>query len=146
MTKICKHCEIELPIGSFYKNKSSKDGLARICKQCSHKANLKWAENNPDKAKSHTINWQQKNPEYNTQYYENNKDRKIAYVKQWKQNKIKTDPYFAHCNKLDVYFVNHIRSIKNSFDFFGCDIISLIKHLESQFEPEMNWENHGYLS
>ena len=143
MTKICKHCEIELPIGSFYKNKASKDGLARICKPCSHKANLKWAKDSPDKAKAHINNWQQKNPEYDSQYYENNKAKKIAYTKQWKQNKIKTDPYFAHCNKLDIYFVNHIRSIKNSFNFFGCDIISLIKHLESQFEPEMNWDNHG---
>jgi hypothetical protein len=142
-TKICKHCELELPTGNFYKNKASKDGLTRLCKTCSHKANKDWAKDNPDKAKEHISKWKQNNPTYDSDYYESNRDKKVAYVKQWKQNKIQTDPYFAYCNRLDVYFVNHIRSIKNSNNFFGCDIITLIKHLESQFTPEMNWDNHG---
>ena len=141
--KICKRCGLSLPADNFYKNKASKDGLARLCKNCSHKVNRDWAANNPDKAKEQIAKWRQNNPGYDSDYYESNRDKKVAYTKQWKQNKISTDPYFAHCHKLDIYFGNYIRSIKNSINFFGCDITELIQHLESQFTPEMTWENHG---
>ena len=141
--KICKCCQLNLPIGDFYKNKASKDGLTRSCKKCSYKANTNWYQTNPDKAKKHTANWYKKNPEYSNEYYKANKEKKIAYTKQWKKDKIKTDPYFAHCVRLDTYFGNHIRAIKNSNNFFGCDIIKLTEYLEAQFTPEMNWENHG---
>ena len=141
--KTCKHCELELPTDDFYKNKASKDGLTRLCKNCSHKVNKDWAKINPDKAKEQTGKWRQNNPNYDSDYYESNKSEKLAYTKQWKRNKISTDPYFAHCNKLDIYFGNYIRSIKNSINFFGCNITELTQYLESQFTPEMKWENHG---
>ena len=141
--KICKHCNLELPITDFYKNKASEDGLTRLCKKCSHEVNKKWLKNNPSKAKEHNKKWLQKNSTYTSDYYKANKEKKTAYTRQWKQNKLKNDPYFAHCNKLDIYFTNHIRAIKNSNSFFGCDLPTLINHLESQFTPEMNWNNHG---
>jgi len=30
-----------------------------------------------------------------------------------------------------------------TLELIGCDIEFLKKHLESQFQPEMNWENYG---
>lgn len=141
--KICKRCGLSLPTDNFYKNKASKDGLTRLCKSCSHKTNRDWAICNPDKAKEQTARWRQNNPNYDGDYYESNKSERIAHIKQWRKNKLSTDPYFAYCNKLDVYFGHYIRSIKNSINFFGCDITELIQHLESQFAPEMTWENHG---
>jgi len=35
--------------------------------------------------------------------------------------------------------------IKNTPTLMGCTIEKLIKWLEFQFEPDMNWENHGKL-
>lgn len=33
-TKVCSRCGRELPTSDFFKNKSSKDGLAHYCKEC----------------------------------------------------------------------------------------------------------------
>lgn len=33
-TKVCSRCGRELPASNFFRNKSSKDGLAHYCKEC----------------------------------------------------------------------------------------------------------------
>lgn len=33
-TKVCSRCGRELPASDFFRNKSSKDGLAHYCKEC----------------------------------------------------------------------------------------------------------------
>ena len=33
-TKICRHCQSELPIEAFVKSRKSKDGYSNLCKEC----------------------------------------------------------------------------------------------------------------
>lgn len=33
-TKTCPYCGRKLPLSSFYRNKNTKDGHARLCKEC----------------------------------------------------------------------------------------------------------------
>ena len=65
------------------------------------------------------------------------------------RKKLKTDSRF----KLDSYFSKYIRSAlkkvysskngRNWESLVGYDAQQLKEHLEKQFKPEMNWDNHG---
>jgi len=41
-TKICSCCKKELPLSEFNKNKSRKDGLNNICRECSKESSKKY--------------------------------------------------------------------------------------------------------
>lgn len=43
-TKVCSTCRNELPIGEFYKNKTTKDGLGYCCKKCVQKRSRDYAK------------------------------------------------------------------------------------------------------
>jgi hypothetical protein len=47
-TKKCPQCEETKPMADYYKNKSSKDGLQRCCKQCCNINSKKFRETNPN--------------------------------------------------------------------------------------------------
>ena len=61
--KYCKACEQTLTSGNFYKDKSQKDGLRRICKSCTKKVFKIYLDNNRER-----IN------ETNRKSYYNNKE------------------------------------------------------------------------
>lgn len=61
--KTCSKCKIEQSPDNFYKDKSKKDGFARLCKTCKSDEDKKYREQNIDAIK------QQRN-----EYYEENKD------------------------------------------------------------------------
>lgn len=80
-------------------------------------------------------------------YYEENKDRIKTYYNEYKKERKKLDPLYA--------LTENIRSsIRNSLIFksskkektekiLGCSFEELKLHLESKFEPWMNWDNRG---
>lgn len=37
-TKICKSCNVEMPLNQYYKHKDYKNGLMSSCKSCCNKA------------------------------------------------------------------------------------------------------------
>lgn len=49
-TKVCPRCGKELPLDAFGKNKSTKDGLNPLCKNCDHDAKSK-----PHKPRLHKV-------------------------------------------------------------------------------------------
>lgn len=48
MIKKCPKCQIEKNIEYFNKNKTNKDGLQRICRDCAKQEHYKWYNDNKD--------------------------------------------------------------------------------------------------
>jgi len=62
MKKCCK-CKDHKELTEFYKNKTQKDGLSTVCKDCDKAASLLWAKNNPEKINARNAIWAKNNPE-----------------------------------------------------------------------------------
>lgn len=155
--KICTKCNIEKPLNHFVKNKRQKDGYHYVCKNC-HKL---YKDQNKDKIQTKHKEWLHNNKDYitnyNKQYNNNNKERKNqltkqwfennpTYHKEWKQKKHNTDIYYKIKANLRSRFYNAVIlhfKIQSIIDLLGCSVNECKQHLESQFKPEMTWENHG---
>ncbi len=74
-TKICKKCNTEKPITSFYKGEG-KLGKRNYCCECSSKYNKKWRKENPEKYKKII-----KNCTYN--YYKSGKGWDVYYKRMY---------------------------------------------------------------
>ena len=140
-TKICTKCERGLPATTenFHKVKKSGDKLRPVCKECTFKQHKKWKVENREDYRE-----QQKH------YYYANKqeilDRQTAY----KRKKRRTDPSFRLVDNLR----RRMRQLLNqaikgyakasiTMDLMGCTADELKLHIESMFEPWMNWGNYG---
>lgn len=156
-TKKCNVCKTNLSLDKFYNNKNSKDNLDNKCKTCSKAYREKYKERNSKKIKA----WHKENKEdlqkYYKQRYQKNKE---YYKKVAKKNKekIKVQAKGRYKKKyknnlqytLGLSLRNRIKNaIKNNFKYgstlelLGGPIDKIKKHLQSQFKPEMNWENYG---
>jgi hypothetical protein len=67
-----------------------------------------------------------------------------AYLKQRRQN----DPLYKIKHQLGCRIRETFKKSKsyknnNTIDIIGCDLETLKQHIESQFEPWMNWNNMG---
>lgn len=54
-TKVCRKCGRELPVDSFYPNKSLKGGYDNSCKECKNEYAKEWAKKNREKKKAQKI-------------------------------------------------------------------------------------------
>ena len=116
--------------------------------KANHKA---WRDANPDKTKK----YYNPNTEYQKEYYAANKE-KIKLVRELNKpnanKRIKerkaTEPLF----KLKTNIRSLIRETINSKGYkkktksktiLGCTFDKFKEHIESQFEPWMNWDNYG---
>ena len=138
-TKICSKCKEPKEHKMFFNCKKSKDGLSYYCKPCM-KLNVK-SHNKSDKNKEYKNYWYSINKEKYQKYYKDNREKINLY---W-NNKYHSDPK----HKLGLLLRGRVNELlkknkKNkSIELLGCTIEEFKQHLELQFKPEMNWENHG---
>ena len=95
----------------------------------------KWKENNPNYDREHRL----KNIEvYRKNSRENSKKRRnkdISY-------KITEN---LRCRFYQALKYRNNTKINSIIKLIGCSLDELKQHLESQFKPEMNWDNHGII-
>jgi hypothetical protein len=113
----------------------------------------KYYNNTSEIAKRYSKEYRKNHPEkiskFNKEYYYKNREKIISYQNKHQQQRKKTDARFKlKCNisnlilrRLKFRLLN--KSGKSTFDFLPYTIDDLIKHLESQFAPWMNWNNYG---
>lgn len=140
-TKTCCVCKQEKPIDQFRRS------YCIPCKKEYEKQHnhlrRKWNDKHKDKQFEYNKKYKSK-PEA--------KEYMKVYLKQYnpeyRKNKIKNDPLFRLTRNIrsliDYSFRN--KNYKKSYrteEILGCSFEEFKQHLESQFEPWMNWDNRG---
>jgi hypothetical protein len=131
----CRTCKIDKSLNNFYKTTKHKTGYETRCKSCKH-TYLK--ENITPK---HIEYYR----EYTKKWIENNLDKKQEYERKYWKSKYKKDINFTIKRILRSHFyrlINKKNKKENINNLLGCSIDEFKKHIESQFKPEMNWNNH----
>lgn len=124
--KKCNKCLNLLSIENFYNEKSKKDGLRTICKNCTNN----YYKKNIKKIKEYTKNRHNIKKEYDRIYVKNKREIDINY----------NLAYIVRC-RLNKALKNNFKNGSAVKDL-GCTIIQLKEHLEKQFQPNMTWDNH----
>jgi len=159
--KTCTKCKQLKSLDNFHKDKSRKDNLHCWCKDCVSKKDHNFYIKNREKIKINTKKWSRNNPQKTALskkkwLIKNPTKRKIALNKYIKNNPGKQNLYNIERRKTDICFrlICNIRSrlcsaIKrnqksgSAVKDLGCSVKFLKKYLESQFKPDMSWENYG---
>ena len=121
---------------------STKAGSSGMCRTCYYKI---WKAQNLDSQTS-----------YHKEYNQQNKEKISQQQKTWREeNRDKQNAWYAEKRKDPLYRLAHnLRSRlydflkgrikhKNTETLTGCSFEELKKHLESQFELGMTWDNYG---
>ena len=112
--KHCPICNSEKELDAFYKDRSSKDGLACRCKECLKQYYLvnrerikeykkEWNLENRDRMLKLKAEYRKKNPEANKLWHKNNPERSKAIKKRtYEKNKLKIFRKFLLRKKVDI--------------------------------------------
>lgn len=135
MLKTCTKCHKSFDVSEFYKNKNKKDGLDSWCKYCTSANRVKYYQN-----KEH----RQQKRDWDLAYYQRTKstERRKSYEQNYRRN-----------NQLNInHQINIMYSLKQVTNktlekswetLVPYTLQDLKQHIESQFTPEMNWDNYG---
>ena len=160
MTKKCPKCGETKSVDEFPKDKYNVTGYGPYCKVCKQARvkvyygknrearidkNKQWNKDNPDKVKQYNAGRQ----DYQKQYALDNKDKIYDYQKKWRREKYPPKPKRSKEERklVNVYRDRVKRGIqtdrKKTFELLGCTFPELKKYIETQFYPEMSWDNWG---
>ena len=97
-----------------------------------------------ERKKQYRLDNKEKRKVYRKQWYQNNKER----VAQYQKERYHSDPLFkfkTNCRNRTVQAFKSKSWRKNGSTekLLGCDWKIAMNHIEKQFEPWMNWDNHG---
>ena len=131
--KICRECKNEKPFSFFNKAKANKDNLSGVCKPCASALNKIYTQENKAWLYAKNKKYRQKN---RSKINQRARERRV------------TDVNFKlrdHMSSRIRYLLSQSNAFKSNelLDLIGCSISRLKNHIESQFDPQMTWENHG---
>ena len=101
------------------------------------------------KQKDYSLTHKEEKKEYDRKYYLDNKEEYNAYNREYSKKKRKTDPCFnlrKNVSRLVVMMLKTSNGTKNGksvLQYLPYNVQDLKNHIESLFEPWMNWENYG---
>lgn len=104
----------------------------------------KYYERNKDKVKAKAREFEKNNPEKRKLSYQKHKRKRFDYAK----NKYHNDPLFKLSEMIRSYSKRITKAVKEkknlkTLEYLGCSLERFKLHIESQFQEEMTWENHG---
>ena len=150
----CKNCMAEYKRSHYVKNKQEYIDRSKIWKSENKnkvvESDKKYRLKNKEKEYLRGKNWQQSNKEKvvlkSRKWQINNKELFKASRKKYINKKSETDPVFRLKIKIGKTISNSIRRqgfSKNSrtAEILGCDFNLFLSYIESQFKPNMNWNN-----
>lgn len=168
--KYCSRCKIEKDLSEFNKDKKKNDGLTVWCRECCIENNRLWREGNRNSIKEYNKKYKEENKknlsdenkkrrlvdvafrskeiERSKKFKENNKDYITTYNRNYFNLRRKEDPIFK-LHQTVSFSIN--KAIKRNglkkngsiINYLPYTIEELKRHIESQFEPWMTWNNHG---
>ena len=128
---ICKKCNEEKDISSFWPHKRTKNRLHPYCKLCSKTINKEYLENNKDKRQAYLERSKEHRKEWNRLYKAKRRQVNIQYKL--------TDNLRRRMRKALTHNYKKSSAVKD----LGCTIQELKQYLENQFQEGMTWENYG---
>lgn len=135
--KKCLKCDSIQPFCNFYKQKSNKDGLQKICKSCfKHNTQLYYIENKNEHLKR------------TNSYFHSNKDKWKKYYADFRLNHPKTPPQKLHTAVFDG-IRRGLKKLNTTKTHISLDVLGLEnwdkfrEYIESQFTEGMTWDNYG---
>jgi len=119
--KICVKCSEEKPKTEFTIMTKQSDGLNTYCRSCikEDRKNKDWYKNQYNEYKKNWENYK----------YSNNSNYKL------KNN--------FRCRMNSILKKQSTQKNNTSLKYLGCSLKEYKQHLEKQFKPDMNWDNHG---
>lgn len=126
--------------------------------------NKKWARENPEKNRASSKKWRKANPEkakeHSRRWAQNNPEKKKANGKKWQQenrekinakqrDRYQNDPVYRNRCIVSVAIYTMIKSQgaskkgESSHNYVPWTLKEYRTHIESLFEPWMNWNNQG---
>jgi hypothetical protein len=115
-------------------------------------ADKKWRDGNKDHLSDKHKKWSESRRDYLNEYHQKWREKNIDKHRENKRNYEKTrkhnDPLYKLISnfRTAIYQVlkeSNVEKNKHYFDILQYTPESLINHLESQFDENMNWENYG---
>jgi hypothetical protein len=146
----CKLC-VKNTSKKYYQNNKEKKikylkQYQNISKDQIKKYQQSWYLDNKENLKNEYKSEKENRLLYQKEYYQNNKEKRNEYSKHYNKNRYNRDIEFRLSISLRTRI---IAALKGNFKgdktlkLLGCTIEDFKLHLEKQFLPEMNWENHG---
>lgn len=167
--KVCCKCMESKSLDCYAKDKSKKDGLHSVCKDCrkkyleqyysapskreyknkaaSERHAQKRVELNKKALNSYYANIESRREKRKQQYWKDPEKAKLA-AKEYMYQRIKQDPLY----KLKVRYRKRVWEAYRSkgytkrsktFDLLGCSHDVFKAHIETKFVDGMNWDNYG---
>ena len=165
MYKNCKMCNLSKFTYEFGTDKSTKDGLFRICKECNRLKSKNYREKNRNYNKEYYSreDVKKRQAEYMKDYNKNNKELLSIYKKKWRsenKEKVRTqkNEWIKNKEKNDLSFLlgrligsairksfrrNRFGKSSKTTEILGCSFEEFKLYIENKFEPWMTWENRG---
>lgn len=158
--KKCSCCKQIKSYEEFGKCKTIKDGYNRYCSVCTkakyhankHKykdQKKQWEIANRVKLlankRQYTATHSNEKAIYDIEYRKANKEKIAQYKRNWAE-KHKNNPIYKIKKNLRRRIHHVIKDnykSANTFDLIGCTAEEFKKHIESQFQDGMSWDNYG---
>lgn len=104
-----------------------------------------WRESHKEKLKQYRIDNKERSSKYNQEYHQSHKTKRSKQRLDW-HHRNKNNPQYKISRLLRSrlrFALNGIAKSQPTIALLGCDLPTLISHIESQFTEGMNWDNHG---
>jgi hypothetical protein len=153
-SKECNTCGEIKTCDFFDKTSSNVDGITNSCKDCLRGKRKEAYKNNKEAVSAYQklrrVNRKEKDiisvRIKDKEDRLKNKDYRKAYMKTYGKRRKSIDPLFKLMSnirsRIIVSFSRGIKS-KRTIEILGCSIEDFKKHVESQFESWMSWDNYG---
>lgn len=157
----CGKCKQTLDESCFAVDHKRKTGFTWSCKPCRKDLWKAWSEKNREKLRARDKENQARHnelrnarrranrDEYNQHQREERAKNKAWYREYWRKYREKkiADPQFRVAKNLRDRLYSALRRKRGlsntAISLLGCSLSELCKHLESQFQPGMTWDNYG---
>lgn len=159
--KVCAKCGKAKDVLNFGVHSSRVSGLQSECRECKALIDKLFCAREKDSMSKRSKAYYSKNKESIKQrtkqyaidnadsvgqrkreYFQKNKEKFSRYTKE----RAKIDPVYRtkiSARKMIIKALNGQSKSKKTEEILGCSYVKLKEHIESLFEPWMNWDNKG---
>jgi hypothetical protein len=148
--KTCIKCKVEKELKDFSKNKASKDGCHKYCKECDKKRAKIYRKNNRARIQKQRLEYRQENREklskLSQEYYQQNKEARREYKLHYERDRRANHPTYRLKKNLARRISSALDGTTKSastIKLLGCTPDQFRKHLESKFTEGMAWNQRG---